>query len=176
MSVINNSPKQNPDAMLIAGLQKRTPNLALIVSSQPQTLAQLVATLQGRADSAAAVAAAKAKYQTAVKAEKANRAATAVYVHDVRQSVKAMFSNSPEILADFGMVPDKVRTPLTAAEKVLAAAKAKATRAARHTLGKTQKASISGSLTGAVTVQLDATTTVAAGSNGSGTGSTPAHS
>jgi hypothetical protein len=42
-------------------------------------------------------------------------------------------------LADFGLNPKKARTPLTIEEKAAAAAKRKATRAARHTMGSKQK-------------------------------------
>jgi hypothetical protein len=168
MSTNSKSAQQNPDAMLIAGLQKNTPNLALILASQQQSLAQVVAVLQGRVDDDQTVRTAKAAYDTAVQTRNTNLAATQTYVHDVRQAVKAMFSNSPQTLADFGMVPNKPRTPLTVGQKVLAAAKAKATRTARGTLGKNQKAKISGSVPGPVTVELDGSTrTEASGPTGS---------
>jgi hypothetical protein len=52
-------------------------------------------------------------------------------------------SNSAEI-ATFGKALAKPRAPLTVEQKVAAAAKAKATRAARHTMGKKQRKAITG--------------------------------
>jgi hypothetical protein len=56
-----------------------------------------------------------------------------------------MFSRSPDALADFGLTPRKARKALTPAELVRKAEKAKATREARHTMGKRQKLAIHGS-------------------------------
>jgi hypothetical protein len=53
------------------------------------------------------------------------------------------------VLADFGFAPPKAATR-TPEEKAAAAAKAKATREARHTLGKSQKKTVKGNVTGIV--------------------------
>jgi hypothetical protein len=47
-------------------------------------------------------------------------------------------------LANYGIAPDKEATPLTPEQVVARAAKAKATREARHTMGPKQKAKIKG--------------------------------
>jgi hypothetical protein len=64
-------------------------------------------------------------------------------------------TEDPQILADFGLVTRKVPTPLDAAATVVAVSKRKATRAARHTMGKKQKAAITGGLTGPIVVPVD---------------------
>jgi hypothetical protein len=57
---------------------------------------------------------------------------TAAFIAAVRQTILAMYSNSPQALADFGMTPGKTPTPLTPAQKVVAAAKRKTRLAPSH--------------------------------------------
>ena len=61
------------------------------------------------------------------------------------QSISLSFAGQVDTLADFGLTPRKARV-VTPEEQVIAAAKAKATRAARHTMGKKQKAAIKGTV------------------------------
>ncbi len=61
--------------------------------------------------------------------------------------VKVTFGNSPDALADFGLKPNKVKTPLTIEQMAAAAAKRKATRAARKTMGTKQKKAVKGTIT-----------------------------
>ena len=60
--------------------------------------------------------------------------------------VKVTFGNTPDVLADFGLKPNKARTPLTISQKAAASAKRAATRAARHTMGPKQKKDIKGTV------------------------------
>jgi hypothetical protein len=62
-----------------------------------------------------------------------------------------MFAGQLAELGDFGMKAPKPRTPLTPEEKVAVAAKAKATREARHTVGPKAKAKITGATVAPVT-------------------------
>ena len=55
--------------------------------------------------------------------------------------MRNMFGDQAEPLADFGMSPPKVHTP-TVEQKASSVVKGKATRQARHTMGKKQKAQI----------------------------------
>lgn len=147
------------DMALIAGIQKHLANIPFIVQSQPETSAQVLAVIQGRVDKAQAVVDARAALHTAILASDQEDTLKGPFIRNVRQGVLAMFANSPTILADFGLVARKAPEPLTAAEKVLAAAKRAATRKARHTMGPRQKAKITGSLTGPIVVALDGETT-----------------
>jgi hypothetical protein len=96
--------------------------------------------------------------------------------------VKATWGTQPDVLADFGVPPKKARTPLTAQQKALAAAKRKSTRAARHTGGSKQKAAVKGNVTDIVITPVTApapatsapTPATPAGSGGSSGSSTPA--
>jgi hypothetical protein len=103
------------------------------------------ASLQALIDSANAVQATKATSQNTIKTDEAERAKLASFLAGLRQSILAAFAGQIDTLADFGLSPRQivVRTP---AEKIASAAKAKATRAARHTLGKVQNAEIKGTV------------------------------
>jgi hypothetical protein len=56
----------------------------------------------------------------------------------------ARSSRDPWTLPIYGLTPDREHRPLTVEEEALKVAKAKATRAARHTMGKRQKEAIKG--------------------------------
>jgi hypothetical protein len=66
------------------------------------------------------------------------------------------FGNQPDVLADFGLVPRKAPTPLTVEQKAAAAAKRKATRAARNTMGAVQKKKVVGTVTGVTITPITA--------------------
>jgi hypothetical protein len=153
------------DTALLAGIQKELPTASFTVLSQAQTEAQVVAVLQSRIDIAQAVLTARTAFHAAVVASEEEYAATNAYVRSLRASIVAMYANSPTVSASFQLTARKPPTPLTPAEKVVAAAKRKATRVARHTMGKVQKSEVSGSLTEPIVVQLD-------GSTGEGTSKT----
>ena len=69
-------------------------------------------------------------------------------LRDVRGILAVMFNNAPATLAVLEIEPPKVRAPLTAEERVVATAKLRATREARGTKSKKQKARIKGAVTG----------------------------
>ena len=66
----------------------------------------------------------------------------------IRSNVAWMFSNQVSTLTAFAIAPRKVPVPLTAAKRAAAIAKAKATRLARGTTSKKQKAALTGDVTG----------------------------
>jgi len=91
--------------------------------------------------------------------------------------VKVTFGNQPDALADFGLAPPKARAPMTAEQKAVAAAKRKATRVARGTLGKKQKKAVKGAVTATLVVTPQAgpqpTVTAPAPAAGAATPRTP---
>jgi hypothetical protein len=107
----------------------------------------IVTTLESRQNSAKAVESTRAIWQAAVAADRSLRAQSNATVSGVKQALHVMFAGSPDTLADFGLTPRKPHV-VAPAVKVAAAAKAKATRAARHTMGTKQKAGIKGALDG----------------------------
>ena len=143
MGKISRNTQQARVLALIAGVQKHLLNTSLIVDGTTFTGAQLVQSLQGRVTANAAVVTAKAAWQSAIKTDTDPAAVT--FVAQLTQAIRIMYASSVDVLADFGVAPRKVRV-VDPATQVEAAAKARATRAARHTLGKNQKKSIKGSV------------------------------
>jgi hypothetical protein len=129
---------------LIAGLNKHQATFtSAMVDGAQLTTAQVVSKLGEILTTSNLVVTTHASWQAAVKADLAERVNTATFVSGVRQAILVAFNGQVDVLADFGLTQRKPRV-LTPAQKQAAAAKAKATRAARHTMGKKQKAQITG--------------------------------
>jgi hypothetical protein len=131
------------DQKLIAGVQKRFAGASLILAGKTFTALEAAQFLQERIDVAGPVETARATWTSAVAAEKAKIADTKQYVLALEQLVRAMFGSNVEALAEFGLSPRTRATPTTEAT-ALQIARAKATRAARGTVGPKQKAKIKG--------------------------------
>jgi hypothetical protein len=88
--------------------------------------------------------------------------------------VKAAFSQSPDVLADFGLTPRKARAQLTVEQKAAAVAKRAATREARHVMGRQQRKAVKGGVTGVIvtSVTVPHPQPVASGPSGPGTPAT----
>jgi hypothetical protein len=140
------------DTQLLNGIQKHFPSTTFTIQSGPQTTAQVATVLQARVDKAQAVIAAKTAYHAAVVASQQEDADSDVLVQAVRQTILTMYSTSPQILSDCGVTERKPRTPLTAEQRVIAAAKARATRAARGTMSAKKKATIKGTAPATIVV------------------------
>ena len=135
---------QAADQKLYDGIQKHEKTLlSLLIGGASVTPGTILTTLQSRIDAAKAVVSTRATWQSAVKADIDERAKTKTFVSGLRQALKVAFEGSIETLADFGLTPPKPRV-VSPEKKAAAAAKAKATRAARHTMGSKQKAQIKG--------------------------------
>jgi hypothetical protein len=131
---------------LVAGTQKHSPNGSLTFGGATYTATALVQLLQSLADALGAVDSAKASWQDALKNAADVKAKVGPVVQAYRSWVVATYGTAPSTLADYGMTPRKVPTPLTAAQKVAKATKAKATRTARNTMGKKQKKDVKGAV------------------------------
>jgi hypothetical protein len=129
---------------LVDGLNKHQATFAsVMVNGSQLTTAQVVSKLGEILTTSHEVDTAHASWQAAVKLDLAERANTATFVSGVRKAILVAFNGQVDVLADFGLTERKPRV-LTPEQKQAAAAKAKATRAARHTMGKKQKAQITG--------------------------------
>src|SRR5579859_1326060 len=126
---------------LIAGVNKHFPNGSqqLQVGGATFTVTGLTALLQSFVDNREAVEASKAATKAKVQAEAAQAPSQRALIHALEATVRSNFGNSADVLADFGLAPLKARTPRTAEEKAVSAAKNEATRKARGTMGKKQK-------------------------------------
>ncbi len=142
---MSNTPKNNriqqtaADQHLIDGFNDPATTIAsLVIASATVQKTDIVATLQSRIDSRKTVESARAAWQTAVQADRALEDKTKPFVAALRGSLLASFAGNIDTLARFGLVPRQ--KPVTTPEvKVAAAAKAKATRVARHTMGPKEK-------------------------------------
>jgi hypothetical protein len=150
---------------LIAGAKEHLASVTSVtLAGGSFTPAQIEASLQTLIDLRTAVDDAKAATKAKIVAEAAQapslRSQMAAFVAYVRVS----FSNSPDVLADFGLAPKKVPTPLTVGQKAEAVARRAATRTARHTMGSQQKKDVKGTVTTIVaTPPSPATPPVASG-------------
>jgi hypothetical protein len=141
---------------LIAGTNKHLGNVTQVtLAGGSYTAAQITSKLDQLVCLRADVDAAKATTQGKLAVEKTDMPALRVFMDAVVSYVKAAYGNAPDVLADFGLNP-KARTPLTVEAKAAAAAKRKATRVARNTMGSRQKKGVKGAVTGIVVTPVTA--------------------
>jgi hypothetical protein len=168
------------DQGLIGGLPKRlVNNQTLLVDGTSYTAATAESLLQTRVDALTAVVNAEAAYKLAVKAADAAVSATAATVSGLVEAIYTGFGEDAGALADF-QLPERKKPVVSPQARIAAAAKAKATRAARHTTGAKQKAAITGNVTGVTITPVvapgttpTATSTPAAAAGGSGQAAAP---
>jgi hypothetical protein len=149
---------------LIAGIGKHFSNTSSLAFGSatvtPTEVTQRLQTLINlRTDANNAKATAKAK----VALENAQAPALVGQMADLVSFVKTTFSKSPDVLADFGLAPKKVSTPLTVEQKAAAVAKRASTRKARNTMGKVQKKAVTGNVVDVVVTPVVAPKPVASG-------------
>ena len=109
------------------------------------TMPALVKLLQKLVDAGNAVESAKTKLHDAVQAERSEVQTDSPFVRAFKRYLLAMFKDAA-VLASFGLAPSKPRAVPTSDEVVAAVVKRRATRVARHTMGKKQKQSIHGTV------------------------------
>ena len=120
-----------------------------------------------------AVAPAKATWLAAIAAIDAAEAENAETVKAVREVCAVMFKNAPATLSELAIQPRKSPRPLTAPERVAANAKAAATRLARGTTGKRQKAKVTGNVTGVTITNVTSTPPATTATAPAGTSAAP---
>jgi hypothetical protein len=146
---------------LVAGTNKHLANVTqVMLAGGSFTPTQVTEKLQALVKLRNDVEAAKASTKAKLAAETTDMAPLRTFMGAFVGFVKAAYGTSPDVLADFGLHP-KARTPLTVEAKTAAAAKRKATRAARHTMGATQKKSVKGAVTGIVVTPVSAAPPIA---------------
>jgi hypothetical protein len=131
-----------------AGLQKYYASTPLVLAGTSYQPAALQAFLQTDVDANDAATTAKASWLQAAKDAKSTDQATDPVLTAIHSQVEAQYGGAPNaetVRADFGYAR-KTRQPLTAEQKAAAAAKRKATREARHTMGPKEKSKIHGTV------------------------------
>jgi hypothetical protein len=145
---------------LISGTQKHYTTGTLTVGGASYDPATLIQILQGLSNAIAASDAAKAKWNDALKSMQDENAKVGPVVQAFQSYLVTSLGNAPSTLADFGLVPRKVRAPATSAEMAAAAAKRKATRAARNTMGSEQRKKVKGNVTSVLVTPVVASPSV----------------
>jgi hypothetical protein len=133
---------------LLVGLPKYCATTVFTIAGASYTTPQVVALIQSVMNASLAVAPAKATYLATTKAIAQSETTDGETVKEVREVVALMFKNAPSTLAELAISPRKVPQPLSTAARAVAEAKAKATRLARGTTSKKQKALVTGNVTG----------------------------
>ena len=147
----NRSQQQSADQKLIDGLTKHAATIPfLVVGGASHPTADIINAVQARLATASAALSTRATWLNAVKVDAEERSKTKVFVSGVRQALHVAFAGFIDTLADFGLTPRKPPAARTPEQKAAAAAKAKATRLARHTMGAKQKKGVKGAVTGVV--------------------------
>jgi hypothetical protein len=148
----NNTPKNNvteqnaADQALIDGFIKHAASLvSLTIAATTVSNKDLIGELQARIDLRKAVQTTRATWKVALKAQADQRSTSNTFVARVRQALLVTFADQVDTLDDFGLTP-RTRRAVDPQVQVDAAAKAKATREARHTMGPKQKAKIKGTV------------------------------
>jgi len=104
----------------------------------------LLTKLTGYRDVYAAVARAEAALAVAIEARDAVNVEATKFLRQTRKAVKSALGGTSATNKSYGITPDKEAAPLPADKLVTRNAKAAATRVARGTKGKRQKAQIHG--------------------------------
>src|SRR5450755_365475 len=145
-----NTPKNNridetaADQHLIDGFTKHAATITtMAIGGASLPTKDIIATLQSRIDSTKAVLSARATWQTGVQADRDVRDKTKTTVSGVKQGLLVALAGHLDTLADFGLTA-RQKHVATPEQKLATAAKAKATRAARHTMGSKQKKEVKG--------------------------------
>jgi hypothetical protein len=142
----NRTTTQAHDGQVIVGIDKHLQNVSsLPLVGSTYTMAALKELIQSRIDAVNTVVNAKAHWLDASATYKALNTHVTEVVRGLRQYVISAFGASNPVLADFGFTPPK-KQALTPEQKVARALKAAATRKARGTMGKKQKAGIKGAV------------------------------
>jgi hypothetical protein len=140
----NNSTLAARYAKVISGIQLHlTTVTSLVLDGATYAPADLVKLFTSWAAAVALVTSTKAQWQAAVVAEHAlSKTLQGVWLA-LQAYARNQYGQTPAVLADFGYTPRKTveKDPETL---VAAAAKNRATRLARHTLGSVQKKDITG--------------------------------
>jgi hypothetical protein len=144
MTGIARPTRSDRNRTMIAGLEKHLSSLPTItLDGQALTQAVLIKFLQDEIDTAGAALVAGGVFHKAVAAEQATLAAGEPVFRALKAFVLNQFKGQSDVLADFGITVIARQVP-DAATKAAAVQKRNATRVARGTGGKRQKAAITG--------------------------------
>jgi hypothetical protein len=139
---------------LLSGIGKhfRDPTQTITVGGTSMTVQQASSKLQTLVDLRNAVVGAQNTAKAKVAAERDQLPALTDFVAAFVVFLRSTFGAAAEPLGDFGLLPPRARTPMTAEQKAVAAAKARATREKRGTQGPKAKKAVHGNVTATLVV------------------------
>jgi hypothetical protein len=141
---INKDKTINKNRQAIGGMRKHFAGIpSIVLGGTPTTPADAIATLQGAIDAVDAAATAEKAFHDAVAVQHAAVAKGNALLKALKMLVHNQLGSSEAILGDFGFTRPTRQVPKEET-KAAAVAKRAATRAARHTMGKRQKAKVKG--------------------------------
>ena len=143
-------------AGIAPGMKKHFPNgsqkLTFGGGSVTVTVDEAVTNVQAIIDNRAAVTTARANAKVAIDTENGKLPALLAFLRALEAFIRLNFEANAAALADFGLAPYKVKTPMTAEQKAVAKAKAKATREARGITSAKAKKAIKGNVSATLVV------------------------
>jgi hypothetical protein len=147
MSRNNRTSRVAGDQHLIDGLKKHFPKgVSFTVAGKKYTLSQVVSLLQARIDATRSTSVAQEAWISTAEAERTMISETHPVLEGVRATLLTTLDPSQVPLSDFGIAPRRTAATLTTKEQGDRITKWRATREARHTLGRKQKAKIKGAV------------------------------
>jgi hypothetical protein len=174
MTTRNRDKSVNQHRQAMAGIRKHFASApTLMLGGTPTSPNDAIATLQGTIDAIDKATAAEQAMHEAVTAKNAAMAKSSAALGDLKTLVKAQLGSSASVFADFGFQAPSRQAP-TEATKAAAVAKRAATRKVRQTLGKRQKAKLTGTVPAGDVKQVAVGGT--SGSSGNATSTTPPRS
>jgi hypothetical protein len=144
MTTVSRTTTQGKDQEVLNGIETELQSIGtLYLGSEAYTPQTLAAFVQSRIDRAHTVATTRAAWENALREYEALDKKANLVISDLRYALMAAFGRNTPKLASFGFQAH--RSPvLTPEQRAKAAVKAAATRKARNTMGKKQKAKIKG--------------------------------
>jgi hypothetical protein len=144
MTTVSRTTTQGKDQDVINGIEKELQSMTtMFLGGAIYTPDSLVALVQSRITLANAIATARAAWVNELAAYAALDRKVNVVLGDLRHLVMSAFGRETPKLASFGFPIPKVPS-MTPEQRAIAARKAHATRKARKTMGKKQKALVKG--------------------------------
>jgi hypothetical protein len=150
----NKNGKATRMAQVITGARKHFPagSTAITLEGASTTIDAVVNEFQAFIDNRAAIVAAQTTAKNMVAAERTGLPAITALLAAFIAFVRNALGPTSTALADFGIPVRKAPAPKTAEQKAVAAAKRKATRAARGTMGPKAKLAVHGDITAQLVV------------------------
>jgi hypothetical protein len=133
---------------LITGMPEYCSTMTFVVEGTSYTTPQVVALCSSLVAAQLAVVQAKGAYHDAVVNERKLQATTGLVITAVRQNLANAFKNVSATMGALMLHARKAPAPLSTAALAAKEAKARATREARGTGSKKQKAAVTGNVTG----------------------------